>query len=62
MKASIDRSGCIGCGSCVGICPEVFRLADDGLSEVYTEPTQETIDKAKEAAANCPAEVITVEA
>ena len=38
MKASIDRSGCIGCGLCASVCPEVFRMADDGLAEVYVDP------------------------
>ncbi|MBE0601819.1 MAG: ferredoxin, partial [Firmicutes bacterium] len=36
MKATIDRDGCIGCGVCADTCPEVFRMADDGLAEVYT--------------------------
>ena len=34
MKATIDRTGCIGCGLCPDICPEVFQMADDGLAEV----------------------------
>jgi len=37
MKATIDRSGCIGCGLCPSICPEVFRMADDGLAETVVE-------------------------
>lgn len=61
MKAFIDRSGCIGCGLCAEICPEVFRMSDDGLAEVYTEPVKETADKANEAAESCPVEVITIE-
>lgn len=60
MKAIIDRSGCIGCGLCAEICPDVFRMADDGLAEVYAEPTNETIDTANEAAESCPVEVITI--
>ncbi|HML49518.1 MAG TPA: ferredoxin, partial [Clostridia bacterium] len=39
MKAEIDRDGCIECGLCASICPEVFRMADDGLAmRVDTEP------------------------
>jgi len=62
MKASIDRDGCIGCGLCADTCPEVFRMADDGLAEVYVEtiPT-EAEDTAKEAEDSCPVSVITVE-
>lgn len=34
MKASIDRSGCIGCTLCATVCPEVFFMADDGKADV----------------------------
>lgn len=61
MKANIDRSGCIGCGLCAGTCPEVFRMAKDGLAEVYADITPATADKASEAAANCPVAVISIE-
>lgn len=62
MKASIDRSGCIGCGLCTETCPSVFRMADDGLAEVTVEivpPADEAA--AQEAADGCPVSVITVE-
>ncbi|HHW30579.1 MAG TPA: ferredoxin [Clostridiaceae bacterium] len=62
MKASIDRDGCISCGLCASTCPEVFRMADDGLAEVYVdEVPAEVEDSAKEAAESCPVSVITVE-
>ena len=35
MKASIDRDGCISCGLCETICSKVFRMAEDGLAEVF---------------------------
>jgi ferredoxin len=62
MKASIDRDGCISCGLCTTICPKVFRMADDGLAEVYVDVVPEEVeDSAKEAEENCPVEVISVE-
>lgn len=61
MKAEIDRSGCIACGLCTEICPDVFRMADDGLAEAYQEPTQDNIDEAQEAEDGCPVSVIHVE-
>ena len=62
MKANIDRNGCIGCGLCPTICPEVFRIADDGLAEVYTIPIPEDeYDNAIEAQENCPVSVINIE-
>jgi ferredoxin len=32
MKVTIDREGCIGCGVCEALCPEVFKLFEDGKS------------------------------
>jgi len=62
IKASIDRDGCIACGLCPSVCPEVFRMADDGYAEVYVETVPEEVeDKAKEAEEGCPVSVITVE-
>ncbi len=62
MNANIDREGCIGCGLCPTICPAVFRIADDGLAEVYTNPIPEQeYDNAIEAQENCPVSVINVE-
>lgn len=57
MKVEIDRDGCIGCGLCADICPEVFRIADDGLSEVIPDESA-SHDKIAEAAENCPVDVI----
>jgi ferredoxin len=62
MKAYIDRDGCISCDLCEVICPEVFRMADDGLAEVYVdEIPEEAEDTALEARDSCPVEVITIE-
>lgn len=58
MKAEINRDGCIACGLCAETCPEVFQMADDGLAEVYEHPTEENREKVKEAAENCPVQVI----
>ena len=61
MKVTIDRDGCIGCGLCADTCPEIFRIAADGLAEVYASPSEKTADKVMEAAENCPVSVIKVE-
>lgn len=60
MKVDIDRDGCIGCGVCAEICPEVFRIAGDGLSELIAEPDGFE-DAVAEAASSCPVEVIHVD-
>jgi len=62
MRAYIDREGCISCGLCEDTCPEVFRIAEDGLAEVYVEDIPESSEEeALEAMENCPVSVITVE-
>lgn len=61
MKAKIDRSGCIGCGLCEGICPEVFRMAEDSLAEVYSDVTTDLEESTAEARDTCPVGVISTE-
>lgn len=62
MKASIDREGCISCGLCTMTCPEVFRMAEDGVAEVYVEVVPEKYQEAAcSAQEDCPVSVINVE-
>lgn len=61
MKATIDRDGCISCGLCEQTCPEVFRIAEDDLAEVYSEVNPEWEEAVEEAAENCPVTVIFIE-
>lgn len=62
MKAYLDRSGCISCGLCPQTCPEVFRMGDDGVAEVYNEDVPKEVENsAVEAQENCPVSVIKVE-
>lgn len=62
MNASVDQDGCIGCELCADICPEVFRMNDEGLAEAYTNPVPEDAEEsAQDAADSCPVAVITVE-
>lgn len=61
MKAYIERTGCISCGVCAETCPEVFKIAVDGLAEVYVDSVPEKAgERAVEAQENCPVSVITV--
>ena len=49
MKANVIE-GCISCGLCASVCPEVFRMNDENVSEVYHQPTPEQEDATQEAA------------
>lgn len=60
MKAKVIE-GCISCGLCMSVCPEVFRMSDEGVSEVYAQPTENNEADAREAAEGCPVNVIVVE-
>lgn len=62
MFATVNPSDCIGCGSCEAICPEVFRMNDQGIAEAYTNPVPpEAEGTAKEAAQMCPGEAIVLD-
>lgn len=63
MKAVVDRDLCIGCGLCEETCPEVFRLAEDGLAYVIDEdPPAETYADIEECVELCPVAAISVTA
>lgn len=55
----VDKECCIGCGSCVAICPELFELGEDGKSKTKKEEIEE-VGCAQQAAEACPASCITV--
>lgn len=62
MVAEVDREGCIECGLCASVCPEVFRMGDDGPAEVYVDTVPESSESsAVEAQEGCPVSVIKVE-
>ena len=61
MTAEINRDGCISCGLCAETCPDVFRMAEDGLAEVHADTVPpEDEDTAVECQENCPVSVIEV--
>lgn len=57
-QAYVDQQICIGCGLCVSIVPEVFRLNDSGVSEVYDQQAAET-EKIQQAIDSCPVNCIS---
>lgn len=58
---TLDEDECIGCQSCVEICPDVFGFDDETEKAfVYKEYTGEE-DCIEDAAASCPVDCIEVE-
>jgi ferredoxin len=58
MKVSIDEAECIGCGSCVELCPKIFLMNEDKekAEVIQTEGgAKECIEEAREA---CPVSCI----
>jgi len=61
MKAIVDEDLCIGCGACEDVCPDVFRLEDDGYAHVIAEnPTSEMYGCIRDAEDGCPTAAISV--
>ena len=62
MKVTVNADLCVGTGSCEGVCPQVFKVNASGIAEVQVTPVPaELEDSAREAAASCPVDAITVE-
>jgi ferredoxin len=55
---SVNHDMCIGCGTCVALCPKVFAMNAEGKSDVIS---QDDVECAKNAAASCPTAAISVE-
>jgi ferredoxin len=52
--------GCISCGNCVEICPEVFGFDNEEIAEVIGSP-EGNEEAVQEAANSCPVTVIVVQ-
>lgn len=56
----IDAELCIGCESCVELCPDVFAMNADGDKAVVTNPDAAS-DCVQEAIDTCPVTAISEE-
>jgi ferredoxin len=64
MKVRIDKDLCTGCGSCEGICPEVFAVVGDTAENRLGESAEipeEYVNACLEAVDSCPVESIIAE-
>lgn len=59
MAIKLDKNLCIGCGTCVAICPKSFKMNENELkAEVVGDENSEC---AKNSAESCPVQAIKVE-
>ncbi len=62
MKAMVYEKGCIRCGLCAAVCPEVFSITpgQTARAESGDIPTSLQIN-AQAAAEGCPVDAITIQ-
>ena len=59
FKIIHEREACIGCGACAAVCPDNWKMADDGKSDPIKTEVKE-IGCNKEAADACPVQCIKI--
>ncbi len=59
MRPKIDQEKCISCGTCVSLCPKVFKLGDSGKAEVISEDYADC--DLNTVVSSCPVSAISLE-
>jgi len=61
MKVRVDEEACVGDGTCVEICPEIFVMQGDVAVAKMEEVPEELEGACREAAKSCPVDAILIE-
>lgn len=61
MKAIVDQETCIGCGLCVQVCEQAFKMDGDKAVAVSSQVADNAKECAKQAANDCPVTAIKIE-
>ena len=61
MRVRVDEDACVGDGTCVEVCPEVFEMRGDVAVAKVKEVSDELQKSCREAADSCPVEAILIE-
>ncbi len=61
MRPKVDKEKCIGCGTCVALCPASFKWDDSGIKAEEIIPPGDTAAAIKDAASACPTQAISLE-
>ena len=61
MRVEVDQELCIGCGTCVDLCPEVFKwMEDDEKAKAIGKDVPEDLEEiCQEASESCPTDAIS---
>jgi len=54
----VEQGICTGCELCAQLCPEVFRMNEEGVSEIY-DPRGAPEAKIQDAIDSCPMQCIS---
>ncbi|WP_263840867.1 ferredoxin [Salinibacter sp.] len=60
LTVEIDRTLCIGSGSCVGLAAEIFEIDEQNLVRFQEGPPDIDPERLKEACAVCPVDALRV--
>ncbi|SKA82799.1 ferredoxin [Clostridium sp. USBA 49] len=61
MRAYVDKESCISCELCPSLCPDVFKMEDDGKAGAITgEIPEDAVEAAQEAEQSCPVNAISI--
>ena len=58
MRANVNQDICIGCGLCVSMADDVFRMNDEDKAESYQQATPQNQDIVQEIINSCPVSAI----
>ena len=61
MEVRVDADICVGCETCVDICPEIFEMSDNiAITKMNSVPA-DFQDSCREATDACPVEAIFID-
>ena len=60
-RVEVDRTRCVGSGTCEALAPAVFEVDDDGvLAVLRAEPGEEELPDVRDAVTACPTRALAL--